>query len=522
LAAGLLRVKKKARMKLNVDTVPYWSDSATLPKFAKLDRDEAVDVAIVGAGITGLTAAYLLTLEGRRVAVLERERCAAIDTGHTTAHLSMVTDERLVDLVKTFGRDHAQAVWDAGLAAISRIESMVGEVDAACDFAWVPGYLHAPPGASSREAAGSLEEEASLAAELGFDAEFLDEVPFVGGPGVRFNDQARFHPRKYLAAVARAIVDRGGMIFEHSAADEFTTRPLSIRSNGHTLTCTSVVLATHNPLVGTAGLAGATLFQTKLALYTSYVVGGRVEKGSVPDALFWDTADPYHYLRIEPHHDHDFVIFGGEDHKTGQASDTGACFERLERTLLSMIAGIEVTHRWSGQVIETPDGLPYIGETAEHQFAATGYAGNGMTFGTLAGMMAADFIAGRRNPWADLFDPSRKKVRGGLWDYIKENKDYPYYLIRDRFAGAEGKSVRAVPRGAGKVLDINGQRVAVYRDERGNAVKRSAVCTHMGCLVDWNEAERTWDCPCHGSRFKPDGAVIAGPAESPLPEPSKR
>src|SRR6185295_18420391 len=247
---------------------------------------------------------------------------------------------------------------------------------------------------------------------------------------------------------------------------------LSITSNGHTLTCGSVVLATHTPLVGIAGLAGATLFQTKLSLYTSYAVGGRVEKGRIPDALFWDTADPYHYLRIEPHRDHDFVIFGGEDHKTGQVADTNACFDRLERTLLSMIGGIEVTHRWSGQVVETPDGLPYIGETAEHQFAGTGYSGNGMTFGTLAGMMAADSIAGRANPWADLFDPGRKKVRGGLWDYINENKDYPYYLARDRFAGAEGKSVRTVARGTGKVLDINGQRVAVYRDERGNTIKR--------------------------------------------------
>jgi glycine/D-amino acid oxidase-like deaminating enzyme/nitrite reductase/ring-hydroxylating ferredoxin subunit len=506
-------------MKLHVGTLPYWIDSASLPKFPKLDRDETVDVAIVGGGITGLTAAYLLTLEGRRVAVLERERCAEIDTGHTSAHLTMVTDQRLPHLVKTFGRDHAQAVWDAGLAAIAQIDAIVGEVDIACDFAWVPGYVHAPIGAARDNAADSFEQEASLAADLGFDAEFLDEVPFVGGPGVRFNDQARFHPRKYLAGVARAIVDRGGMIFEHSAADEFRSRPLSITSNGHTLTCASVVLATHTPLVGTAGLAGATLFQTKLSLYTSYAVAGRVEKGLIPDALFWDTRDPYHYLRIEPHRDHDVVIFGGEDHKTGQASDTSACFERLERTLLSMIGSIEITHRWSGQVIETPDGLPYIGETADHQFAGTGYSGNGMTFGTLAGMMAADRTAGRTNPWADLFDPGRKKIRGGLWDYIKENKDYPYYLVRDRFAGAEGKSVRAVARGTGKVLDINRQRLAVYRDERGNTIKRSAVCTHMGCLVDWNEAERTWDCPCHGSRFKPDGSVMAGPAEAPLPEP---
>jgi Rieske Fe-S protein len=269
--------------------------------------------------------------------------------------------------------------------------------------------------------------------------------------------------------------------------------------------------------MGNTGLLSATLFQTKLALYTSYAVSGYVKKGRVPDALFWDTAAPYHYLRIEPHRDRDLVIFGGEDHKTGQSSDTVACFNRLERTLTGLVGAIDITHRWSGQVIETSDGLPFIGETAPRQFAGTGYAGNGMTFGTLTGMMAADRIAGRANPWSALFDPSRKTI-GGLWDYVKENKDYPYYLIRDRFAGAQGKSTRSVRRGSGKVLELNGRTVAVYRDERGHVTTRAAACTHMGCLVEWNGAERTWDCPCHGSRFKPDGAVIAGPAESPLPE----
>ena len=186
-----------------------------------------------------------------------------------------------------------------------------------------------------------------------------------------------------------------------------------------------------------------------------------------------------------------------------------------------MIRGIQVTHRWSGQVIETPDGLPYIGETGDHQFAGTGYSGNGLTFGTLAGMMAADRVVGRANPWSELFDPGRTRILGGLRDYIRENKDYPYYLVRDRFAGAEGRSRRSVKRGSGKVLDVDGQRLAVYRDARGSTITRSAVCTHMGCLVDWNEAERTWDCPCHGSRFKTDGAVIAGPAETPLSKVEK-
>jgi len=501
--------------KSSTDTQPYWID-APLPRFPKLDHDDEVDVVIVGGGITGLTAAYQLTLDGHRVALLERERCALIDTGHTTAHLTMVTDEPLSALVKRFGRDHAQAAWEAGLAAIAQIESIVADLDLSCDFAWVPGYLHAPPHGTADERA-SLREEALLASELGFDASFVDEVPVAGRPGIRFDSQARFHPRKYLAGLARAITDRGGMIFEHSAADAFHDDPRSVACNGHTLTCADIVLATHTPLMGNAGLLSATLFQTKLALYTSYAVSGLAKKGQVPDAMFWDTGDPYHFLRIEPHRAHDVVIFGGEDHKTGQAADTAERFARLEQKLTSLVGALEMSHRWSGQVIETADGLPYIGETAAHQFASTGYSGNGMTFGTLAGMMAADRISGRTNPWSALFDPSRKSL-GGLWDYVKENKDYPYYLVRDRFAGAEGKSLRSVPRGSGRVLDLNGQSVAVYRDERGKVTQKSATCTHMGCLVDWNEAERTWDCPCHGSRFTPQGDVISGPAEKPLPE----
>jgi glycine/D-amino acid oxidase-like deaminating enzyme/nitrite reductase/ring-hydroxylating ferredoxin subunit len=506
-------------MKLHTDTVPYWIDTTPLPRFPKLERNESVDVIVVGGGIAGLTAAYLLTLDGRRVALLERDTLAQVDTGHTSAHLTMVTDLRLPDLVKSFGRNHAQAAWDAGLAAIDQIQSIVADLKIDCEFEWVPGYVHSPIGRPAGDSAASFREEAALAQELGFDADFVEEVPFVGGPGVRFRDQARFHPRKYLAALAEAIDDRGGMIFEHSAADEFNDNPLTITSNGRTIKCQDIVLATHTPLMGNTNLASATLLQTKLALYTSYVVAGRVKPNAVPDALFWDTADPYHYFRLEREDGHDIVIFGGEDHKTGQAADTNACFNRLERTLLSMLDGVKVTHRWSGQVIETPDGLPYIGQTAEHQFAGTGFAGNGMTFGTLTAMMAADRIAGRDNPWSELFDPSRKKLRNAAWDYIRENKDYPYYMLRDRFAGAEARSLRQVPRGSGRIVERNGQKLAVYRDERGAVTACSAICTHMGCVVDWNEAERTWDCPCHGSRFRTDGSVIAGPAESPLPEP---
>jgi Rieske Fe-S protein len=286
--------------------------------------------------------------------------------------------------------------------------------------------------------------------------------------------------------------------------------------NGHTVTFDAAVIATHTPLVGLGGTTGAALFQTKLALYSSYAVAARVARGALPDALLWDTADPYHYLRLAPQDGYDLAIFGGEDHKTGQAADTGQCYRRLEAQLARLVPDAAVVHRWSGQVIETPDGLPYIGESAERQYSATGYSGNGMTFGTLAGMMMSDAVLQRANPWAELYDPRRKALGRALWDYIKENADYPYYMIRDRFAGPEGRSLRAVARGQGKVIEHKGQTIAAYRDDAGVLVRRSAICTHMGCRVEWNDAERTWDCPCHGSRFKPTGEVISGPAESPL------
>jgi glycine/D-amino acid oxidase-like deaminating enzyme/nitrite reductase/ring-hydroxylating ferredoxin subunit len=503
------------------DTTPYW-DQDSGPAFAPLAQDLHVDVAIVGGGITGLTTAYLLASAGRRVAVFERGRCAKVDTGHTTAHLTMVTDTSLGDLVDAIGRDHARAVWDAGLAAIAQIDDITRAHAPGAELRWIDAFLCAPFGSTDDDpdTRDRLTREAALADELGFDAEWMASVPLAGRPGVRFGGQARFHPRHYLAGVTRAVVAMGGQIFEDSAAGTFTESPQRVEVNGHTVRFDDLVLATHNPKPGLSGMVSAAMLQTKLALYTSYAVAGRVAPGTVPDALFWDTAEPYHYLRIHREANHDVVIFGGEDHKTGQRENTAAGFERLEQQLRALVPDVQLTHRWSGQVIETPDGLPYIGETAERQYIATGFSGNGMTFGTLAAMIVSDAILGRRNPWTDLFAPGRTALRHGLWDYVKENADYPYYMIRDRFAGHAAKSLRAVPRGEGRIVDHDGKRVAAYRDDRGRMVLRSAICTHLGCTVAWNPAERTWDCPCHGSRFQPTGEVISGPAETPLPDVS--
>lgn len=453
------------------DPTPYWSDSAGFPRFSRLDADTEADAVVVGAGITGLTAAYELAAAKRSVVIIDRGRCASVDSGHTSAHLTMVTDTRLTDLVDQLGRAHAQAVWDAGLAAIARIDEVIRRHEIDCGFDRVEGYLHQRPGDAGSREAERLERDAELAAELGFDATCVRETPLTGTPGVRVDGQARVHPRRYLAGLAKAVVAAGGRIHEHTDAGEFSDQPLAVTADGHRIACRDIVIATHNPLVGIGGTAGATLFQTKLALYSSYVVAGRVAKGVVPDVLLWDTADPYRYFRVETYRDHDIVILGGEDHKTGQVADTAERCPRLERALEALAPGVELTHRWSGQVIE-----------------------------------------------ADLFDPSRKAIRHGLWDYLKENSSYPYYLIRDRFAGAEGRSLRAVRRGEGKVVERNGGKAAVYRDAAGAVTVRSATCTHMGCLVRWNPSEKTWDCPCHGSRFAPDGRVISGPAEAPLAE----
>jgi glycine/D-amino acid oxidase-like deaminating enzyme/nitrite reductase/ring-hydroxylating ferredoxin subunit len=450
------------------------------------------------------------------VALLERGRCARVDTGHTTAHLTSVTDLRPSEIAREFGADAAKAVWDAGGAAIDQIVDLIRAEDIACDFHWVPGYLHAPLADATARDAQELEREAKTARDLGIEAEFMPAVPFFHLAGVKFAHQAIFHPRKYLAALVQQIPGKGSHVFENSGASEVQEKPLAVKVGDTTVRCRDIVMATHNPLVGTANLLGATLFQSKLALYTSYVLGARLRPEKIPEASFWDTSDPYYYLRVERRRGFDYAIFGGEDHKTGQADNTEAVYARLEKRLRQFAPDAAIDHRWSGQVIETNDGLPFIGELAEHQFGATGFAGNGMTFGTLGAMMAVDAILGHKNPWQDLFDPGRKKIRGGTWSYVKENKDYPYYLVRDWIGGTEGKSLRALKRGQGKILHLDGKKVAAYRNDDGAVTLCSPVCTHLKCIVGWNDAERTWDCPCHGSRFKPTGEVISGPAEEPL------
>lgn len=484
------------------------------PRFPKLAKSASYDVIVIGGGVTGMTAAYLLKKAGKRVCVLERDRLGEGDTGHTTAHLTYVTDHRLSELVDTFGETGAAMAWQAGSDAMERIDVIVRSERIDCDFVRVPGFLFAAD--DSQEEAESLRNEAQEAAKLGFRCEYLSAVPYFGRAGIRFGRQAKFDAMKYLAQLAERVNGGGCEVFEESEVSEVQEMPLRITANGCQLEAERVVIATHVPLMGKAGLLSATMLQTKIHPYTSYVVGATMRKGAIPVGCYWDTNDPYYYLRVEPGETQDYLIFGGEDHKTGQAEDTRQRFENVRAKLRSIAPEATPDREWSGQVIETNDGLPYIGEIAARQFIATGFCGNGFTFGVTAAAMARDWALDRPNPWQKLFAVNRTAVRGGIWDYLVENFDYPYYFVKDRLTGADGASPDSLRSGEGKLLKLNGDVAACARNNSGELFMLSPTCTHLGCLVRWNQAEATWDCPCHGSRFAIDGSVMAGPAESPL------
>lgn len=487
-----------------------WLETAPPPEFPKLKGHIKVDVLVVGGGITGLTTAYLLLQEGKSVAVVDIQSIGGGETAHTTAHVTFVTDTRLNELVSKVGRKKAQALWDAGQSAMRQIESLVGELKIECELKHVPGYLFAATDQDAEKEAKSLEEDAKLANEMGFDAQMLQGDPLFNRPAVRFPNQMKFHPLKYVNALARAVAKAGGHVFSKTSGSDIDGDKHELATEEGTIAYHTLVAATHVPIQGERGTLGAALFQTKLAGYSTYAIEARIDP--VPEALYWDTNDPYQYIRIDKRGDETMVIFGGEDHKTGQDDETEARYAVLEQQLKEKFPSAKPRLRWSGQVLETTDGLPYIGEVGKHQLLATGFSGNGMTLGTFSAMALRDIVTGKENPWNDLFAPNRKSL-SGTWDYLVENKDYPLWFFKERMQPASEKKPH---RCCGDVVKVEGKKQAVYVDEHGKKTVMSAICPHMGCIVRWNEAEKTWDCPCHGSRFMATGEVITGPAETNL------
>lgn len=494
--------------------IPFWR-TTQYSAFPSISSDIKVDVVIVGGGITGITAAYQLKKQGLKVCVVERGRIGGGETGHTTAHITYVTDSPLQKLISDIGESHAVATWHAGEAAIELIHRTIEEEGIRCDFKWVNGYYHSAP-LDHFDNVPLLQREARLASDNFFEANYSASVPFFNKPGVEFFNQAKFQPVDYVVSLANLINREGSFVFERSEVSVCGDSPVHVKVHGHTIFTQDIVIATHVPLQGNRSTLAATMFQSKIHPYSTYALRARIDNDRAPEALFWDTDSPYNYVRVDTENDYSYAIIGGRDHKTGQIDDAARPMRELERYARFIFHAPVILQRWSGQVVETDDGLPYIGKIDEHQYLATGFAGNGMTFGSIAGLMIAEAITGRVSPWKDLFDPARKNIRAGGWNYIKENLDYPYYLLKDRIIQESLVTPNDLAPGEGALIRIAGRRVAAYRDDSGNLITVSPNCTHMGCRVHWNKIESTWDCPCHGSRFEPDGRVRAGPAERAL------
>ena len=485
-----------------------WSATAKMPRERKLTENVEADVCIVGAGIAGLTTAYTLTQAGKSVVVLEDGALASGMTQVTTAHLSDAIDDRFIEIERWHGERGAFLAAESHTSAINRIESIANELHADCDFARLDGYLFLAPGDEKE----LLDRELAAARRAGLMAEMVQQAPlsYNTGPAIRFPKQARFHPLKYLSAMADAITQKGGRIYTNSHADHIEGGDnAKVDVGSHTVRADAVVVATNTPINDMVAI------HTKQAPYMTYVIGARIPKGSVTDALYWDTLHAYHYVRLQSlDDDHDLLIVGGEDHKSGQADDTTQRHARLEswaRARFPMIEDVEFT--WGGQCMETIDGLAYIGRNPldkENVFIVTGDSGMGITHGTIAGILLSDLILGRPNPWEQLYDPSRKTMRAA-GQFVKENINVAGQYL-DWLTPGEVDSVREIEPGCGAILRRGLSKVAVYRDDKGKPHELSAVCPHLGCVVHWNAAETSWDCPCHGSRFDKLGKVTNGPA----------
>lgn len=490
------------------ETPSVWEATAAVQTFQQLWRNDLhVDVAIVGGGITGLTTALLLKNAGKRVAVLEARSVAGGVTAKTSGHLTLVMDTRHFELVKQFGHERTQLVVDAGKAALDFIERVVKQYGIECGFTRVPGYLFT----ERKEQLGALELELNTWAELGLRAEkALTPVPFAVKGGLRIEGQAQFNPRAYLAPLAARIHEGESYVFGNSPVTgirEGDPCQLEI-SDGRTLKADQVVLATHSPL-------NVVLLQTKLARYQSYVIAGPA--AHLPDALLWDMEDPYHYVRTAQTRNGPVLVVGGGDHKTGKEPGGTPPFTKV--LAYAERFGIRPTMNWSQQVLEPVDGLPYIGRNsaATRVQVATGFSGTGLVYGTVAGMICADRCLGRDNAWSEAFTATRLPPIQSISEYLGENADFPAHLVGDWLKGAEVTSLDDIGRGEGKIAEVGGKRLAVYRDDNGRVKALSAVCTHLGCQVTFNSTAKSWDCPCHGSRFDTDGKVIDGPAVKPLP-----
>jgi glycine/D-amino acid oxidase-like deaminating enzyme/nitrite reductase/ring-hydroxylating ferredoxin subunit len=491
-----------------------WEIGDLSVQLPSLDAELQTDVCIVGAGISGMTTAYLLACEGRSVVVLDDGPIGGGETGRTTAHLSNAFDDRYYEVERLFGEHGARIVAESHTAAIDRTEEIVRSEQIDCDFERLDGYLFVPPDCSNEV----LEREIAAARRAGLhDVEWVDRAPisdFDTGRCLRFPRQAQFDPLKYLAGLARGALRHKARIYPRTHAEEIKGgNPACVTtSNDHKVNAGAVVVATN------AAVNDSIILSTRESKYRTYVIGAFVPRGSVTKALYWDTADPYHYVRIQSVGDEDLLIVGGEDERVGEHDDGDERFAELyrwTRKRFPMIGRIEFC--WSGHIVEPTDTVAFIGRMPLSEgniFVVTGDSGQGMTHGTIAGILLTDLIQGRRNEWSNIYDPARLTSIATI-DFLNESLMVTAHYT-DWLTGGEVSSSEEIERDEGCIVRRGLTKIAAYRDDRGVLHERQAICTHLGCVVSWNSTEQSWDCPCHGSRFDKLGHVINGPANNDL------
>ncbi len=495
----------------SVPEVPrsFWIDTSDTTAYPALSERVSVDVAVLGGGITGVAVATQLKRAGMTVALVEARRLCQGTTGHTTGKLSSLHGLVYDALASSFGEEGARAYGEANEAAIGRVAALAEEYGIGCDFERLPNYTYT----EREEEVSQIEAEAEAAKRAGLPATYTEEsdLPYPIRAAVRFDDQARFHPRKWCLGLARVIEGDGSHIFEETRALSVREgRPCRVATNRGELEADRVVVATLLPFTDRG------FFFARTHPEREYVLGVRLE-GRVPRGMYITAGSPTRSIRSHPTADGEVVLISGESHKTGQAQDYEQRYGRLERFARERLGAHSIDYRFSAQDFYPADQVPYIGQMrrrSDRLYVATGFKAWGLSHAVVAAMILEDQLQGRENPWSALYDPNRLNLRASASSFLKENANVARRLVGDRLT--KRRKLAAVARGTGAVVSDGRRQLAAYRDKQGELHTLSARCTHMGCVVSWNDADGTWDCPCHGSRFGVDGEVIHGPAVKPL------